>query len=245
MKKLAGVIGSLVASLILGLVEAPPASAGGCYGARGRAVYTTYSAPVVSYVAPAKVVHEQAYLKAIPVAVSPDYYSSVSSFYEQKLLVDAVAGRTAELIKDREQLAELRQELQLLRRQLLLPPQLQQLPPQGGELPPQQTQPPRQQQPAPPLPQRQTSRRPLPPVPQGLQQVVQQSCIRCHGATADTAGAGIDLRDLANVPLEVRLLANAAVTDGSMPKGGKPVSDEAALLFHEWSTGRKPQQAQK
>ena len=212
------------------LILTPQAGADGY--CRSRTVYT-YHAP--AYVAPAYTAPTYVaptydyspYLKTLLYPFHPDYYSSTSDYYRDQLLVNAVAGKTAELLKGQQELQSLREEVSLLRRQLLLPQQPQQAQPPAQPETPRQT--------APIMPKATGQG---PPVPDGLQQVVQQSCIRCHGANNASAGGGIDLSNLAAVPVPVRLAAKAAVDDGYMPKGGKALPDQAAALFHLYATGR-------
>lgn len=225
---------------LAGVLSLPGAAlrGGGCY--RARTIYGTYSAP--AYAAPAAVTYAPAYeaptvyLKAVKAYVSPDYYSSVSDYYRDKVLVDAVAGKTADILKSQQELQSLREEIGLLRRQLFY---------QNPQQPAPQQQPPYQQQAPqatpeqPVVPQKMPrATGALPAVPDKLQAVVQQSCARCHGATNATAGGGLDLSSLANVPRETRLLCYTLVNTGEMPKGGKPVTDQDTLLFYSWATGR-------
>ena len=197
---------------------------------RSRAVYTTTYrqatyAPA-AYVAPAYD-YQTVYLKAVKAFVSPDYYSSVSDYYRDRLLVDAVAGRTAELIKGQQELQSLRSEVDRLRQFLA-----------GGSVPlPQQQAPPAQPAPttAPqPLMPKATSG--LPRASEKLTLYVKSNCVRCHnGATAEK---GIDLTNLDACSREVRLMVKAAIDDGSMPKGGKAAPDEIAAEAHLFATGR-------
>jgi mono/diheme cytochrome c family protein len=238
-------LGLLFAFPLLALV--PPANADGYCRSSYRASYSYYTpaktysytptyTPTYTYT---NTYEYPVYLKAVKAFVSPDYYSSTVDYYRDKLLVDAVAGKTAEVLKSQLEMNTLKQEVESLRRQLQQP-----VPSNGngGYQPPLQQAPPQQQY----QPQLEAPKQTMPkavgqghPVPEGLQQIVQTSCIRCHGATAQTAGGGLDFRDLATVPVAVRLAAKAAIDDGFMPKGGKPLDDAAAALFHQWATGRK------
>jgi mono/diheme cytochrome c family protein len=91
----------LVLSVIaaLGLIASVPATE---HCARNRAVYQiqTYAAPV-QYVQKAAVaqVYKDVVLKpyAVEVVKSPDYYYSVDSYFRDKLLVDALAGRIQQM----------------------------------------------------------------------------------------------------------------------------------------------------
>jgi mono/diheme cytochrome c family protein len=238
-------LGLLFAFPLLALV--PPANADGYCRSSYRASYSYYTpaktysytptyTPTYTYT---NTYEYPVYLKAVKAFVSPDYYSSTVDYYRDKLLVDAVAGKTAEVLKSQLEMNTLKQEVESLRRQLQQP-----VPSNGNggyQVAPQQQAPPQQYQ-----PQQEAPRQTMPkaalqghPVPEGLVQIVQTSCIRCHGATSATAGGGLDFRDLASVPRETRLAMKAAVDDGSMPRGGKPLNDAAAALFHEYSTGRK------
>lgn len=205
-------------------------SAGACDYSRSLVTgyQQTYVAPVASYVqtytAP---VYKQVYPQAVKVAVVQDYYSSVSDYARDKLLVDAVAGKTQELMQLQQQL----QQLQTTQQQLIQLQQLQQraltAPPTPGAPGMQGVPglPPASSDQAPPLPP--PSRPGAGAVPQQLSAVVQRSCLRCHGADAADQGGGFDLRDLAGVDRERRLLSYMYVNTGEMPKAAKPLTDDS------------------
>jgi hypothetical protein len=72
-------------------------------------------------------------------------------------------------------------------------------------------------------------------VPDGLQAVVTESCIRCHGPKAEDAGGGFDLSNLAAVPAEGRMECYAQVLAGAMPHKSAKLPREKARLFREWA----------
>jgi hypothetical protein len=248
MKRIAA-LAALAAAIVASF---PPAALAGGY-CRTRAIYSTYAAPSYSYsYSYAAPVYQAAYAvqevlvpKAVKAYVSPDYYSSVSDHYRDKILIDAVAGRTQELLRDREELQSVRQELQLLRRQLLggtganggpaLPPEARPPAPLPQHDAPQRA----PHQPMPPANGNGNGARGLPPVPPRLPEVVKAACLRCHGAQHAEMGGGLDLRDLASLPREQRLLSYTLVNTGEMPKGGRPLADADVLTFYEFATGRK------
>ena len=269
--------GVLLGLVILTLIP-QRVSAGDCY-ARPRTYYApsygysyytpTYSYQAPTYYAPAPC---ETKVKYYPYPTTPDYYSSVGDYYRDKLLVDALAGRTAEVLKqqaaDQEKERKLRlleEEVSVLRQRLLYGPQQQPPQPQPGNNPPPPYEPtppqdagaqrpPREKSP-PPVPRQETPKEApkappkktsaLHPTPDKLKAIVQASCIRCHGNTNATAGAGIDLRDLDAVDGETRRAAAQAVEDGFMPKGGKNLNDTEYQEFRAWATGRRAQVAQK
>jgi hypothetical protein len=76
---------------------------------------------------------------------------------------------------------------------------------------------------------------PLPAgVPRGLQEVVTESCIRCHGPKNEEMGAGFDMTNLAAVPAEGRMESYAQVLAGAMPHKSAKLPREKARLFREW-----------
>lgn len=221
---------SLVGALVVALVPAPATAGGLC---RNGAVSYGYAAPAVaySYAAPA---YQQVYLKAVKVAVSPDYYSSVSDYYRDRLLVDAVAGKALEMSKMQLELQSLRQQLQqyqqpLPQQQPPYSPPPQQMPPANGhghhgngypQQPPQS----------------------YGAVPEKLPDLLEQKCLRCHGGTKDRAGGGLDLRNPQAVDPETRLLCYAACATGEMPKGSATLSPEERQVFLDWyNAARRPQ----
>jgi hypothetical protein len=332
-----------------------PAKAGGCYSgvahSYGYASYPSYSYPA-SYVyysppvyTPKYEVVETIVPKAVRAYVSSDYFSSSADYYRDRLLVDAVAGKTQDTQKLQQEVAELKAQLKqqpvVQQPPPYYPPQQQYAPPQqgyapqggtpcdwraqqaaqqayqqgyqqaqaalqqqGGGYPPQgqgyappqgqgYTQPAPQQQPAPqpqtgppsappaqppppasspgyggggrgtppesngaptsPGPGRGNDAPPsLPPpggggrppeaeartdhggVPDGLQAVVNEACIRCHGPKNEEMGAGFDLSNLAAVPAEGRMESYAQVLAGAMPHKSAKLPREKARLFREW-----------
>lgn len=236
----------LAGFLVLVLV---PASNGDGYCRNRQATYyapayktytpsyaATYTAPSYDYTPV-----YQTYLKTQLYPMNADYYSSSESYYRDKIMLDAFAGKLSEALKkDREQTEyqQLKEEVLSLRRQLLYG---------GGQQPMPQSQPQQQYQPqAPPeqTPQQQQQQRmprangALPKASAKFKTFVQSNCVRCHGATNATAGNGIDLQDLDACPRELRLMVKASIDDGSMPKGGKAAPDDIAAEAHTWATGR-------
>jgi hypothetical protein len=111
------------------LVGPQPLRAGGCYSAAsysyGYASYPSYSysysypattyyassyTPTYSYT-PSYEVKEVVVPKAVRAYVSPDYFSSVSDYYKDRLLVDAIAGKNTDATKLKEELAELKAQI--------------------------------------------------------------------------------------------------------------------------------------
>jgi hypothetical protein len=349
------------------LLPAPPAFAGGCYTASSYSYgYHAYPAsyayyPSTYYYAepyyPPKVryeVNEVVVPKALKAFINPDFYSSTSDYYKEKVLLDAVAGKAGDTEKLRSEIQELKAALKAQPQQpapqgYYPPPQYPYAPqqyapqqpgyqPQGGtpcdwraaqaaqqayqqglaqgqqqggypqgypggnqgypggnpsqaqgSYPPQgqgYQQPAQPQQPgaapaqppppasspgyggggrgsppesnggngagAPlPAPRGNDAPAPLPPagggrppeaearadhegVPDGLQQVVNEACIRCHGPKNEEMGAGFDLTNLAAVPPEGRMESYAQVLAGAMPHKSAKLPREKARLFREW-----------
>lgn len=283
-----------------------PALAGHCAtaaaAAYGYQAYTSYASyPAATYYAPAAIsytpvvtyqvpkvkyeVQEVIVPKAVKAYVSPDYFSSVQDHYRDRNLIDAVAGKTQEVLRLQEQLQALQQQIQRQQQPAYQPP-----PAAYPPAPPQQAPTPCDQRaqeayqrglreaqgaqgqqgygqgsqaPAPYAPQapaQQPGRGAAPPahappqegggrreagnggesvhhhggVPDGLQAVVQQSCLRCHGATKDEHGRGFDLRDLHAVSVDDRMESYAQVAAGDMPSKAAPLPREQQRLFREW-----------
>lgn len=261
----------LALAAVVAAALVPPAAQAGGVCAPAAVSYSSYSAyPAASYsystaayVAPVKTVYEKVYVpQVVKVYQNPDFYSSTESYYQSKMIVDAVAGKTAEALKLQEELSQLRQQVQTYQ-QLQMQWQLQQQqqqqqqyqpPPPAYQQPPPQHYPPQAPQQPPYAPQRSPVPQRMPPaygqgggyhggppqqtqgnVPAGLDQVVANSCIRCHGGGSGHQGGGLDLRDLANVPWETRLLCHSEVCNGTMPRGGQALSAEQTALFYEWA----------
>lgn len=70
-------------------------------------------------------------------------------------------------------------------------------------------------------------------VPDGLQKVVGNSCIKCHGDNNGEHGGGFDLRNLANVNPDMRMKSLMLVLSNEMPKG-KPLPSHDKRLFVDW-----------
>ena len=253
----------LMAALTAALAVAflPIASAGGC--PPGYATYQqAYAAPSYSqaYTAPT---YQQAYvapIKTVKAYVNPDAYSSINDAYRDKLLVDAIAGRTQELMGLQQQLQTTQQQLRELQttQQQLNQMMLQRAAVHGpggpggyhgSPYPQGPGQGPGQAPVTPPQPRGpRNGRRGSSTVPPELEAIVQRSCLRCHGASYQEQGGGFDLRDLEAVDREHRLLSYMMVNTGEMPMGGKPLSDQEVAVFKEWAKmapagSRQPQRA--
>lgn len=206
-----------------------------------KAAVVSYSAPAVSYVQQAVQYEQVYYPKAVKAAISPDFYSSVQDYYQQKVLLDAVTGRFTEALKLQEELQSLRQQVQ----------QLQSVPAPAPPLLPQRlpaTQQPEYMPPASQQHQHEYPKQeaPLPSassqpqslnhggIPERLVGVVKQSCIRCHGTTYERNGGGLDLRDLNGIDRETRLLCYTAVVTNEMPRGQKSLVEEDKQEFLKW-----------
>jgi hypothetical protein len=79
------------------------------------------------------------------------------------------------------------------------------------------------------------------PVPEGLAAVVQDACLRCHGAQKDDMGHGFDLRNLKAVRPEDRAESWAMASSGEMPFKGEKLPPEKVALFKSWSRAAKHQ----
>jgi hypothetical protein len=108
---------------------ATPAHAGGCYsgasysygyGASYYPSYSYYSAPSYSYYTPSYTpvyytpkyeVQEVVVPKAVKAYASPDYFASVSDYYRDKVMLDAIAGKSTDASKLAQELAEIKQQL--------------------------------------------------------------------------------------------------------------------------------------
>jgi hypothetical protein len=114
------VFAALVACAVLVVAPTSLAQAGGCYGGASYAYgystsyYPTYSYPVsYSYYTPTVYypkyeVQEVVVPKAVKVYQSPDYFSSVSDYYRDRNLIDAIAGKGTDLTKLQQELSELK-----------------------------------------------------------------------------------------------------------------------------------------
>lgn len=71
-------------------------------------------------------------------------------------------------------------------------------------------------------------------VPEGLDAVVGQSCLRCHGPSNADDGKGFDLRNLQAVPLELRMESYTQVVTGDMPHKAERLPPDKVKLFRAW-----------
>lgn len=77
------------------------------------------------------------------------------------------------------------------------------------------------------------------PVPEGLEKVVSNSCLRCHGDTAEDDGKGFDLRNLKAVTMEMRSESWGQVAEGDMPHKAQKLPPEEVKLFKAWFRNAK------
>jgi hypothetical protein len=77
------------------------------------------------------------------------------------------------------------------------------------------------------------------PVPEGLEKVVSNSCLRCHGDTAGDDGKGFDLRNLKAVTMEMRSESWGQVAEGDMPHKAQKLPPEEIKLFKVWFRNAK------
>lgn len=172
----------------------------GFYGTSSYYVAPSYYTP---YKAPTYYTPPYYYPKIVSLAVAPDYYFSVNSYYRDNLLADAIAFR-------------------LLSRQGGAAGAAAGVPNLVPQAPP---------QPVMPRVQPGAFRTDVNPK---LIEVVNASCIKCHGATP-SGGASVSLVDLSTVPPGLRWHAHGLVNTGEMPKGGKELGNDVVLLFYEWA----------
>jgi hypothetical protein len=254
---------ALAAALVVSFLPVTSGEVQACNPYAAAYTQQAYSAPTYqqAYTQPVTACYQQPYkqqyvapIKAVKAQVNPDVYSSIQDTYRDKLLVDAIAGRTQELMGLQTQLQQLQaaqqqiQAAQLQSTQLLLQqrsvaavhgpggpggpggyhgsPNYPQGPGQGPGQAPVTPPPPRTGRP----PGRGSST-----VPPGLEAIVAKSCLRCHGASHQDQGGGFDLRDLEAVDREHRFVSYMMVNTGEMPMGGKPLSDQDVAAFKEWA----------
>jgi hypothetical protein len=133
-------------ALLIACIVGTPAHSGGCYSAAsysygyGASYYPSYgyySAPTYSYYTPSYTpvystpkyeVQEVVVPKAVRAYTSPDYFASVSDYYRDKVMLDAIAGKSTDASKLAQELAEIKQQL---KGQSQLPQVQQQPPPQA------------------------------------------------------------------------------------------------------------------
>jgi hypothetical protein len=238
---------------LLALAVLPgPSPAGGCYPSYYSYPvsysYPTYYTP--TYYQPYPVYVEKEVVKpyAVKSYVSPDYYYSVQDYYRDKLLVDAMAGRSVALLAQLKQLQTQANAVNLggytyygvnQGQQLLNPattgagnPYAQQgqgVPGLNPTLPPGST------SPSPGGQQQAQAAQPAGPGVGGvnpkLTEAVQGACIRCHnGKDRDR----INLTDLGRLGYYERAAILSEVARGTMPKNGKPWDKEGLALLEEY-----------
>jgi hypothetical protein len=197
---------------------------------RSRVVYPTYAAKVYTqynqyhYQAPHNNYKDIVLVpKAIEVVVSPDYYFSVSDYYRDKLLVDALAGRILDLQRQQNQPP-------LVQPQPVAPPKVTQMPPVTPMTPVPVNPPVAKWENVPG-----TFQKPE------LLQVLNTSCAKCHSPSNSKGGLSLVTSDgkIAKLSKEMVLESFRQVNTGRMPKSNgqdkaDPVSDQAVVLFDEW-----------
>jgi hypothetical protein len=118
-----------IVALLVTCIVSTPAHSGGCYsgasysygyGASYYPSYSYYSAPSYSYYTPSYTpvyytpkyeVQEVVVPKAVKAYTSPDYFASVSDYYRDKVMLDAIAGKSTDASKLAQELAEIKQQL--------------------------------------------------------------------------------------------------------------------------------------
>jgi mono/diheme cytochrome c family protein len=197
------------------------ATAGNCY--QRVVAFRSYYAPAVTYSYAAPVYVQQDYVKVQPVAVSPDYYFSLSKDYQTDVLADAVVGRLVRLglvaVQPGGVGGGARTE------QGAVPSGSAPAPPPASSLPP-----PRKVDDA-------EAWRKTP-----IAGLLAAHCVKCHGPTRAEMGLRLDGNPEA-VPLEKRACAFGRVTLGpefktGMPKDGAQLDDKAIAVFADW-VGKK------
>ena len=176
----------------------------------GRAF--THSSYVAPYVAPVQSYHYVA-PKVIQVPVNQDYYYSVNDYYRDKLLVDALAGRVAELQASKDgEAAKYRELLEMV------------LKIQTGQ--------PGNVVPQPAAPQaKSTAAHPE------LAAYVSAACLKCHGDQKPKGG--LSLVDMDAMSEGARWKMYALVNSGEMPQGGQPAPDGVMKHFYDFAKSAK------
>jgi hypothetical protein len=118
-----------IVALLIACIVSTPAHSGGCYSAASYSYgygasyypsYSYYSAPTYSYYTPSYTptyytpkyeVQEVVVPKAVRAYTSPDYFASVSDYYRDKVMLDAIAGKSTDASKLAQELAEIKQQL--------------------------------------------------------------------------------------------------------------------------------------
>jgi hypothetical protein len=117
-----------VITLLIACIVSTPAHSGGCYSGASYSYgyssyypsYGYYSAPTYSYYTPSYTpvyytpkyeVQEVVVPKAVKAYTSPDYFASVSDYYRDKVMLDAIAGKSTDASKLAQELAEIKQQL--------------------------------------------------------------------------------------------------------------------------------------
>jgi hypothetical protein len=117
-----------IVALLATCFLATQSHAGGCYSGASYSYgysnyypsYGYYSAPTYSYYTPSYTpvyytpkyeVQEVVVPKAVKAYTSPDYFASVSDYYRDKVLLDAIAGKSTDASKLAQELAEIKQQL--------------------------------------------------------------------------------------------------------------------------------------
>lgn len=205
----------LIAAVLLLPCVALIASADYCV--RGHAVYSQpYVAPTYSYgYSYQQPYYQQPYYQqhyvpyAVPFHYSPDYYYSVSDYYRDSLLADAVVGR-------------------LVGKLGVQPP--------APAAPAAPANPPGQVQPVtPPTPAPRTGLR-TSVAPELVKSIETNGCMKCHApgiAVKSGAGLSLDGESLATMAEGMRWKMHGLVAAGDMPKGGKAVPDAEVKAYYD------------
>ncbi len=164
--------------------------------------------------------HDTVYVpKAVQVYAAPDYYFSVSDYYRDNLLADAIAYRI--LVGGAKIPAPVPAPV--------IPAPVIPAPVIPAPVVP---------APAPVDPPKQKAAAPIStPVPAALVKYSNENCLKCHNGP--TAKAGLDLTSLATIPADARWAIHGMTSSGEMPKGGQPAPDDVVKLMYDWAKAGK------
>lgn len=181
----------------------------GTYCAPTPVVTTTIVAAPAAVVVPTYSAGHSGYdynnLVVLPAIVNPDYYYSLQSYYRDKLLVDAIAGRVGDIVG--------RATATPAPRPPVMPPAV-----DPGVKP----------APSPGAPGAALNK-----ASEKLVKLVETNCLKCHSGA--TAAKGLSLDNLDVLPEVTRLKCYMLCNTGDMPKGGAAISDEDMKEFLAWS----------
>ena len=184
---------------------------------------------------------------AAKVVLNPDVYFSTSDDYRNKVLLDAVAGRVQELLRqssesrpaataDRELILKLTEQI-IQQQRLSAPVQA----PAPAPAPAARPAPP-----AEPMPPASSGRRELKASryqSAALSKVLTDHCVKCHGPTKQDAGLALVTADgrIADIPARLIEKAFRLVTSGAMPQKAKPLANHDVELFYAWAEAAEQQ----